>query len=249
MKSYYPDIPVYGSLCEGYETLWRIIGSGNALLWIAMYPDEVGWFVEKINEFSFEFAKAQIKAAAGMLDGMIIWGDIAYTGGTLFSPGYWRKHFKPGVKLIIDICHEHNLPVIYHGCGDVRNIFNDFIEIGADAYNPLEAKAGLDVVDLRRKYGHKIAFSGNMNVLEWATADLSDLKRIVLTKLNAAKGGGFIFQSDNSVPDDVSVERYEYVINLVREFGKYPLRLGQYDIPGLKKMRSFNGNGKGNCSC
>ena len=54
-----------------------------------------------------------------------------------------------------------------------------------------------------------------------------------MRKLNAAKGGGFIFQSDNAVPDTVSVERYEYVLNLVREYGRYPLDLGKYDIEDL----------------
>ena len=65
------------------------------------------------------------------------------------------------------------------------------------------------------------------------SADFNELKSIVLRKLNAAKGGGFIFQSDNSVPENVTPERYECVINLVREYGKYPLHLGEYDIPDL----------------
>ena len=75
VKALYPDFPVYGSVCEGYETLWRIIGSENALLWIALYPDELGAFVERINEFSVAMTEAQIAAAGGKLDGMVIWGD------------------------------------------------------------------------------------------------------------------------------------------------------------------------------
>jgi hypothetical protein len=55
-----------------------------------------------------------------------------------------------------------------------------------------------------------------------------------LRKLNAAKGGGFIFQSDHSVPGNVSGENYDYVVNLVREYGRYPLQLGAHDIPDLK---------------
>ena len=45
--------------------------------------------------------------------------------------------------------------------------------------------------------------------------------------------GGLIFQSDHSVPSNVSAENYEYVISLVREYGQYPLKLGEYDIPDL----------------
>ena len=233
VKERYPEIAVFGSVCEGHEMLWRITGPQNALLWMGEYPDRLGRVVERICKFSLELTKAQIKAASGLLDGMVVWGDVAYRKGTLFSPAYWRRYFKPGVKAIVDCCHGHGLPVLYHGCGNVARIFEDFIEIGVDAYNPLEAKAGLDVIELRRRYGHRIAFCGNMDVRLWANGTQDELRRGVLTKLNAAKGGGYIFQSDHSVPSNVSGERYEYVVQLVRKHGTYPLELGEYDLPDL----------------
>jgi len=227
------DFPVFGGVCEGHEMLWRIIGSENAMLWIGMYPGEVARFVERIFAFTLEIVRAQIEAAAGKLAGMVIWGDVAYKKGMLFSPDYWRRVFKSGVKALVDECHTHGLPVIYHGCGNSRRIFGDLVEIGIDAYNPLEAKAGMDVIDLRGVYGHKIAFCGNMDVLLWANGTREELKAAVLRKLNAAKGGGFIFQSDHSVPGNVSPANYEYVVNLVKEYGRYPLRLGEYDLAGM----------------
>jgi len=233
VRSIYPNFAVYGSICEANEYMTRIVGPEQNMLLIAMYPERYGRFIERTNEFALEILKAQIKAAGGLLDGMVIWGDIAYRKDMFFSPDYWRRYFKPGVKAMIDICHEAGLPVIYHGCGNVRRVFPDFIEIGVDAYNPLEAKAGLDVVDLRREYGHQIGFCGNMDVIAWAEAPEEQLKDIVLTKLNAAKGGGMIFQSDHSVPSNVSGQRYEYVVNLVRRYGQYPLQLGDYDIADL----------------
>jgi len=233
LKNSWPDFAIFGGVCEAHEMLWRIIGTENVMLWIGLYPAEIGKFVERINAFNLEIAKAQIKAAAGALDGMVIWGDVAYKNGMFFSPVYWRKYFKPGVKALIEECHAHDLPVIYHGCGNSSSIYEDFIEIGIDAYNPLEAKAGLDVVELRRRFGHRMGFCGNMDVVVWASGGCEELKRAVLTKLNAAKGGGFIFQSDHSVPSSVSGESYDYVVKLVREYGKYPLQLGEYDLPGF----------------
>lgn len=233
VRKLYPDFPVYGSVCEGHECLWRIVGSDNVLLWIGLYPDELGRFIDRIHEFNLGIAEAQIKAAGGMLDGMVVWGDVAYRRDMLFSPEYWRKHFKPGVRALVELCHRNELPVIYHGCGNVNKIFEDYIEIGVDAYNPLEAKAGLDVVDLRRRYGHRMGFCGNMDVMVWADASMDKLEEYVLTKLNAAKGGGFIFQSDHSVPDSISGERYDYVVNLVRDRGRYPLDLGVYDLADI----------------
>ena len=120
--------------------------------------------------------------------------------------------------------------VIYHGCGNVNLIFEDFIEMGVDSYNPLEAKAELDCVELRRKYGHQFGVCGNSDIQVWETGDREKIREEVLRKLNAAKGGGMIFQSDHSVSSAVTGETYDFIVNLVREHGKYPLDLAEYDL-------------------
>ncbi len=50
-------------------------------------------------------SRPRSRPPADVLDGMVIWGDVAYKNGMLFSPAFWRKHFKPGVKALIDECH------------------------------------------------------------------------------------------------------------------------------------------------
>jgi hypothetical protein len=228
-----PNFPVFGSIMECSECLTRLIGQANTLLWLGMYPQRLAKVIERIARFYVDCTRAQIRAADGLLDGMVIWGDVAYTKAMFFSPDYWREFFKPTVKAMVELCHEHGLGVIYHGCGNIGDILDDFIEIGIDSLNPLEAKAGLDVVELRRKLGHRLGFCGNMDVIVWANATQEELKKVVLTKLNAARGGGYIFGSDHSVPGNVSGSNYDYVVKLVRRFGTYPLQLGEFDLPGL----------------
>jgi uroporphyrinogen-III decarboxylase len=229
VKKLRPDFPVFGSMIECSECLTRLVGQENALFWMGMYPEQMGNAINRIGQFYFDCVKAQIKAADGLLDGMLIWGDVAYQKSLFFDPEYWRTYFKPWVKAMIDESHSHGLPVIYHGCGNVNLIFEDFIEMGLDAYNPLEAKAGMDAVDLKRKYGNRIGYCGNSNIQIWETGDKELIRKEVLRKLNAAKGGGFIFQSDHSVSSGVSGHTYDFIVKLVREYGKYPLQLGQFD--------------------
>jgi uroporphyrinogen decarboxylase len=230
VRSWYPNFPVYGSVLECSECLTRLVGQANTLLWMGMCPDELGECINRMGQFYLECTRAQIAAADGLLDGFVIWGDVAYTKTMLFNPSYWREYFKPWVNAMVEECHKNNLPVIYHGCGNVELIFEDFIEIGVDAYNPLEVKAGLDAVALKKKYGRKIGYCGNNNIQVWETGDRELIKRDVLRKLNAAKGGGFIFQSDHSVSSSVSGQTYDYIVKLVREYGRYPLQLGEHDI-------------------
>jgi uroporphyrinogen-III decarboxylase len=212
-------------MIEVSECLTRLIGQQNALLWMGEYPERMGKVIDRLGAHYLECARAELEAARGRLDGFVIWGDVAYKKSLFFSPHYWREHFKPWVARMTDSAHAHGLPVIYHGCGNVKAIFQDFIELGIDGYNPLEAKAGMDVVELRRRFGHRMAFCGNSDVQVWETGNPDTIRREVLRKLNAARGGGYIFMSDHSVTGGVSGQTYDSIVKLVREFGEYPIRL------------------------
>jgi hypothetical protein len=223
------DFCVFGGVCEPYEMIWRIMGTENVLMKMAEAPARVARFIERLGNFLVGIVEGQVAAAPGKLSGLYIWGDIAYDHGMFFSPKYWREVFKPQLKRLCEAAHAHGLKTIYHGCGNASVVYEDMIEAGVDAYNPLEAKAGLDVVALKRKFGRRWAFNGNIDVRVLATNDREKVRREILTKLNAAKGGGYILQSDHSVPDDVAPATYDYVMQLVREYGRYPLKLGEFD--------------------
>ena len=230
VDAYADDFPVFGSVSEAYEYVWRCIGSENALLWMLLEKEKYDAFISRIGDFLIAFTKAQIEAGRGRLSGMYIWGDVAYVNGMLFSPEIWREAFKPIAARIIALCREAGLMTIYHGCGKATPIFDDLIEIGLEGYNPLEVKAGLDAVALQDGFGGRLAFVGNIAVRELESGDRERIKREVLYKLQAAAGGGYIVQSDHSVTSGVAPESYAYMVELVREYGKYPL-----DLERIKK--------------
>ncbi len=224
------DMCVFGSVCDPHETIWRIMGTENVLLKMAEDPGRIANFIERLGDFLVGIVEGQIAAAGGKLSGMYIWGDVAYDNGMFFSPDFWRQAYKPQLKKICDAIHAAGLKAIYHGCGNSSAVFEDMIEVGVDCLNPIEAKAGLDVIDLKRRFGDRWAFNGNIDARVLGTNDLEKVRREVLTKLNAAKGGGYILQSDHSVPGNVDAETYSYVIELARENGIYPLELEEFDL-------------------
>jgi len=223
VDGYADEFPVFGSVCEPFEFLWRIIGSENALLWMGLEAEKLQAFVDRIGQFLYDLAVAEIRAARGRLVGMYIWGDVAYVRGMLFGAPRWREMFAPHLKRLIDLCHEHELMVIYHGCGNARDIFDDLVEMGLDGYNPLEAKAGLNAVELKQEYAGRLAFVGNVDVRVLESNDLEKIESEVRYKLKAAVGGGWIFQSDHSVSSAVEPESYERAIETLRRYGNYPL--------------------------
>lgn len=81
--------------------------------------------------------------------------------------------------------------------------------------NPLEAKAGMDVVELRKRYGSRLAFYGNIDATKMAgprEVIESELRR----KIPMARNGGYVFHSDHSCPPDVTLERYQWILNTAR---------------------------------
>jgi hypothetical protein len=230
VDAYAADFCVFGSVCEIQEQLWRMIGPENVYYKMAEDPARLARFIERLGDFLVGIVEGQVAAAGDQLSGMYVWGDIACTRGLLFAPEYWRAVYKPQLQRICAAIHAAGLKVVYHGCGNAAPLFADLIDVGVDAYNPLEAKAGLDVVELKRQFGGRWAFNGNIDVQVLETNSRSRVQAEVLRKLNAAKGGGYIVQSDHSVTSNVDPATYDYVVQLVRAHGTYPLQLGQYDI-------------------
>jgi hypothetical protein len=224
VKAYADDFCVFGSVCEVQEQLWRTIGPENVYYKMGEDPDRLSDFIRRLGDFLVGIVEGQIEAVGDRISGIYVWGDIACTGGMLFSPDLWRRLHKPQLKRICDRIHQAGLKVIYHGCGNALPVYEDLIEVGVDGYNPLEAKAGLDVVELRKQYEGRLAFVGNIDARLLATDDRDAVRNEVLRKLHAAEGGGYIVQSDHSIPDNVAPQTYDYLVRLVREYGQYPLR-------------------------
>lgn len=224
--------PIMGAVCEGMEKIWRIRGMEDVFIDILTDKGKVKKFLKRLEDFEIQIGLNQIKMG---IDFMFIAGDVAYDKGMFFSPMLWREIFKPYLFRMCKAFKEtkKDIKLVYHGCGNALAIFDDLIECGIDAYHSLEVKAGIDVIYLKKKYKNKLAFIGNIDCRDVLPGTKDAIKRDVLRKLNAGKGGGYIPSADHSVPDNVPVENYDYFRNLIKKYGNYPLKLGKYDIPEL----------------
>ncbi len=216
--------PTMGLVLEGSELLTRIRGMEGMFVDVMLEPDKVRRFLDRLLEFEVRIARVQIRMG---VDFMFVGGDIAYDHGMFYSPDTWRAIFKP---FLASLCRElrsmkPDVKIVYHNCGNASAVFDDLIECGVDALQPLEVKAGLDVVRLKERYGTKVAFVGNMDAQHVLPGHAEGIKRALLRNLNAARGGGYIPMSDHSVPFSVPVGNFDYYISLLRQYGKYPLQL------------------------
>jgi len=105
-----------------------------------------------------------------------------------------------------------------HSCENIMELLPDLIEICLDGLNPPEAKAGMDLVDIKGLFGDKLVLQGGIHVRTMSLPGA--IEEEGPSKLAVAKeGGGYIYHSDHSVPDDVTFADYCRVIALVRNWG------------------------------
>lgn len=199
-------------------------------------PFETAWLeaiitqpklVEILLDWQLYWSIAYIKEVAKYkIDFILGGGDLANNQGPLYSPAHFRKLVLPRFKKIISLCHKLELPYIFRTDGNTKLLWDElFIESGADGYAEIDAQAGMNVKDLRDKFGHKIVLFGNVDC---AKTLVYGIKEEIFAEVkdciqNAAHGGGFILASSNSIHYNVPAENLLYMIEAGKKYGKYPI--------------------------
>lgn len=197
----------------------RLTGTENML--IGMY-DEPEWVTDVFDTYlntSLDLCQ-RILDAGYEFDGIFWYDDMGYKGAPFFSPTAYRELLKPYHKKAIDWAHERGLVTEMHSCGFIEPLLPDIVDIGLEMLNPLEVKAGMDPHKLKKLYGDKLAFHGGINAQLWDNIDLvkAEMERIIPAM---KEGGGYVFASDHSIPNSVSLDNMRRIAELAHKLGKY----------------------------
>ena len=205
-----------------WEATWRHRGFTELLIDLVTDPE----FVVDMAETYVNLLIAVVERCLEediRPDGLFMVEDLAYKNGMLMSPRSWRRIFKPLVHRLGQFLRGNGIDFWMHCCGNAEAIFEDLIDCGLQVMQPLEAKSGLDVRRLRDKYGDRLAFWGNIDVINMSNGSDRQIEEEIQTKITPfiQDGGGYLYHSDHSVPPEVSFERYQLVLELVRKYGTY----------------------------
>lgn len=197
----------------------HMIGTENVL--IGMY-EEPEWITDVFDTYlstSLDLCQ-RILDAGYEFDGIFWYDDMGYKGSPFFSPTLYRELLKPYHKKAVDWAHERGMVTELHSCGFIEPLLPDIVETGVEMLNPLEIKAGMDPFKLKSLYGDKLAFHGGISAQLWDNIDL--VKQEMMRIIPAMKeGGGYIFASDHSIPNSVSLQNMTEIARLAHELGKY----------------------------
>ncbi len=206
---------------EPFELTRKIMGDVEALAGMIDAPEWIADVSRVTTDNSLRNWQAVIDAGIE-LDGLWVYGDMAYNHAPVCSPELYRELIWPDHRRMVEWAHRNGLKVIYHTDGDVNRMLDLYIEAGFDCLQPLEAKANMDVRSLAPTYGDRLSFFGNIDVMTMISNDRERLEAEIREKFAAAKAyNGYLYHSDHSVPPQVSWQTYQAIIELVYRYGDY----------------------------
>ena len=85
--------------------------------------------------------------------GIWIFDDMAYNEGPMFHPRAFERILLPAYRRMISRYKEAGARYVFlHSDGDIRLLLDMLIDAGIDGINPVERRANMDVVALRKRY-------------------------------------------------------------------------------------------------
>jgi uroporphyrinogen decarboxylase len=159
--------------------------------------------------------------------------QIVYTGddfaggtGPLMSPAHFRQLFYPGLCRVMKGYRDLGLRVIKHTDGMIWPLIDMIVDSGIDCLDPIDPIAGMDLGEVKAKFGKRIALKGNVDCSHLMT--LGTPEQVAAATRDAlrvgAPGGGFILSSSNSIHSTVKPENYMALLRTLKDYGAYPIR-------------------------
>jgi hypothetical protein len=139
--------------------------------------------------------------------------DMSYNHGPMISRGTFQEFVAPYYRQLVPRLVERNILPLVDTDGDVTLLVPWLAELGVNGVLPLERQAGVDGMELRRRYPRllMVGHFDKMTMNRGEAAMRAEFERL----LPLMRAGGFIPSVDHQTPPGVSLEDYRLYLRLL----------------------------------
>lgn len=208
-----------------FEKSWELRGIQQMFMDIGLNKKLIVALFDKVLEIEIKIYKRLLSLIGEYLQIVLFTEDLGTESGLLISPQFYREVLKPCQKeLIQNIKRYTNAKVAMHSDGAIRPLIKDFIEVGVDIINPVQASAdGMNTKELKRDFGKDLCFWGGIDtqkILPFGSPD--EVEEEVKRRIeDLALGGGYLFASCHNIQADVPPENIMAMCEALQEYGRY----------------------------
>ena len=217
---------------QGYLTFFSIPGGfdeprnlmGEEALCMAYYDEPE--MIEDMLAVMGDTAVKVIERVAQIvpIDCLSVHEDMAGCSGPMIGPQVVHDVMRPYYEKVWGAAKQAGAKLFSQDSdGDIRPLIDEFLASGINVLYPCEPAAGMDIVELRKKYGTRVAFKGGIN--KYLLREGKDaIRRELEYKMSpTTMGGGTVFALDHRIPNGVPLENYRYYVKLGKELLGIPV--------------------------
>jgi len=163
------------------------------------------------------------------VDGVCIGHDYGYNSGPFVSPTTFTKVYAPSLRRRCEVLHEMGMPCLFHSCGNNRQILDQMVDAGIDAYQAIQPIERIE--EIKQHFGDRLTLWGGVSTdtLRRGTPDEVHQQALFSLK-HCAPGGGHILSSSHSIVVGTPLANYRAMVDAIRERGTYPIDIPE-DVP------------------
>ena len=211
------------SMPGGFDTPRELMGEEGACIAYYEDPELIEDIMATITNTAFQtFDRISDKL---LIDNLFVHEDLAGKSGPLVGPNIIREYIKPYYRTVWDMLSSKGTRLFAQDSdGNMNPVIDAFLECGVNVMLPAEPAAGMDIVELRKKYGNRLAFKGGIDkhVLRGTK---EDIRRELEYKMQPLmQQGGVVFGLDHRIPNGTPLENYKYYVDTAREILNLPPR-------------------------
>ena len=158
----------------------------------------------------------------GLFDGFALCTDYCFNKGPFLSPSQFSEFVAPHLARLIAGYRSLGFYTIKHSDGNIMPVIDQLVQCGPDALHSLDPQAGVDIAEVKARYGRQVCLIGNVNcgLMQTGTPEeVASSARYALR--HGMPGGGYIFSTSNCVYSGMPLDRYELMLDVWRQEGDY----------------------------
>jgi uroporphyrinogen decarboxylase len=159
----------------------------------------------------------------GVLDGLALCTDYCLNTGPFLSPNQFSEFVTPYLEQLIAGYRQMGFYTIKHTDGNIMPIIDQLVQCKPHALHSLDPQAGVDIAEVKKRYGKRVCLIGNVNCGKLNTgtdAECVESARYALK--HGMPGGGYIFSTSNCIYTGLQLGRYEMMLDIWKKEGRYP---------------------------
>lgn len=155
------------------------------------------------------------------IDTFWFWEDMAYNHGSLVNPRLFRQFALPHYRRVVDFVRSRGVRHVgLDSDGNITELIPIWLDAGIDFLWPFEVAAGMDVLAVRRQYGHGLALGGGIPKQAVAIGG-EEMRRAVDRVMPLVEDGGYIPELDHGAPPDITWPHFrDYMEYLLARLGR-----------------------------